>query len=197
MKNIFLSMREDKITSRSEMRDSIDQKLILWVKKVGLNPILISNKNSFNLFKNLSPVGVILSGGNDIKKKSSRYKLEKKLLIWALKEKKPVLGICHGMQLLIKYEKGRLCKVKNRVKKKIKIKTLEKKINYPEQVLCFYNYAIKNCPKNFYVTAKSLDNYIEAVRHKKNNWEGWMWHPEREKRFNYKLIKRARKIFKI
>ena len=42
MKNIFLSMREDKITSRSEMRDSIDQKLILWVKKVGLNPILIS-----------------------------------------------------------------------------------------------------------------------------------------------------------
>ena len=127
MKNIFLSMREDKITSRSEMRDSIDQKLILWVKKVGLNPILISNKNSFNLFKNLSSVGVILSGGNDIKKKSSRYKLEKKLLIWALKEKKPVLGICHGMQLLIKYEKGRLCKVKNRVKKKIKIKTLEKK----------------------------------------------------------------------
>ena len=70
MKNIFLSMREDKITSRSEMRDSIDQKLILWVKKVGLNPILISNKNSLNLFKNLSPVGVILSGGNDIKKKN-------------------------------------------------------------------------------------------------------------------------------
>ena len=95
MKNIFLSMREDKITSRSEMRDSIDQKLILWVKKVGLNPILISNKNSLSLFKNLSPVGVILSGGNDIKKKSSRYKLEKKLLIWSLKEKKPVLGICH------------------------------------------------------------------------------------------------------
>ncbi len=197
MKNVFLSMREDRIISLGETRDSIDQKLILWIKKIGLNPILISNNNNFELIKNIKVAGVILSGGNEVVKQSLRYKVEKKLLEWSLKRKKPVLGICHGMQFLIKYEKGKLSKVKNRVRKRIKIKTFGSNINYPSRVLCFYNYAVKNCPKIFNVTARSTENYIEAVRHKNNNWEGWMWHPEREKKFNSVLIKRARKIFKI
>ena len=33
------------------------------------------------------------------------------------------------------------------------------------------------------------------IRHKKFNWEGWMWHPEREKKFNSNSKKRLFKIF--
>ena len=43
---------------------------------------------------------------------------------------------------------------------------------------------------------KIFDKSIEAIRHKKYNWEGWMWHPERDKKFNLKLVRRAKKIFK-
>ena len=68
MKNVFLSMREDRIISLGETRDSIDQKLILWIKKIGLNPILISNNNNFELIKNINVTGVILSGGNEVVK---------------------------------------------------------------------------------------------------------------------------------
>ena len=38
MKNVFLSMREDRIISLGETRDSIDQKLILWIKKNWIKP---------------------------------------------------------------------------------------------------------------------------------------------------------------
>jgi putative glutamine amidotransferase len=50
--------------------------------------------------------------------------------------------------------------------------------------------------KNFEVIAYSNDNQIEAIKHKKYNWLGWMWHPERDKVFNKKLLKIAKDFFK-
>ena len=59
------------------------------------------------------------------------------------------------------------------------------------------NFDISTCPKNYEVTAYSNDRVIEGLRHKKLNWEGWMWHPERDKNFNLNLITKARKLFKV
>ena len=36
-------------------------------------------------FRYLKPLGVILSGGNDIDELSDRFKIEKKLILWAKK----------------------------------------------------------------------------------------------------------------
>ena len=47
------------------------------------------------------------------------------------------------------------------------------------------------------VLGYSNDRVIEGLRHKKLNWEGWMWHPERDKNFNLNLITKARKLFKV
>ena len=53
----------------------------------------------------------------------------------------------------------------------------------------------KKLGRNFRIIAIAQDGVIEAIIHKKHKWLGWMWHPEREKKFNKKLIKIAKNFF--
>ena len=135
--------------------------------------------------------GVILSGGNDIGEFESRDITERYLLDYAFKTKKPLLGICRGMQLMATWAGCGLKKVENHAATYHKIEFNEKIL----EVNSYHNYAINFCPKNFSVLAKSPDNEIEAIRHNYLNWEGWMWHPEREKIFTKFDLKNLRKIF--
>jgi N5-(cytidine 5'-diphosphoramidyl)-L-glutamine hydrolase len=193
---IFVSCREDYLVKRKERRFSIDKRLLKWIKAINLNPILITDINQIFFFKNLEPLGVILSGGNNINKLSDRFKIEKKLILWAKKNKKPILGICHGLQMLAYLDKAKLKKINKHVRVKHSIIDMTKNNIYPKFVNSFHTYGLFKVPSNFLATACALDKSIEAIRHKKYNWEGWMWHPERDKKFNLKLIRRAKKIFK-
>ena len=59
----------------------------------------------------------------------------------------------------------------------------------------YHNYSLKNCPKNFKVIYKSKDNCIESIRSFDLKKEGWMWHPERYKKFKLSDIKSFKKLF--
>ena len=192
---VFVSCREDYLKKRREKRFSIDKKLLKWIKAINLNPILVTDIDQIYYFRYLKPLGVILSGGNDIDELSDRFKIEKKLILWAKKNKKPILGICHGLQLLAYMNNAKLKKIKNHVRVRHSIMSKEKNF-YPKVVNSFHNLGLFKAPSNFIATAYAPDNSIEAIRHKKYNWEGWMWHPERDKKFNIKLILRAKKIFR-
>ena len=67
------------------------------------------------------------------------------------------------------------------IRKRHKIISVKKDYIFPKIVNSYHNYSISTCPKNYEVTAYSNDRVIEGLRHKKLNWEGWMWHPERDK----------------
>ena len=194
-KYVILTLREDYIAKRKERRDAVDQKIISWILKLNLIPILISNKSDLKFIKLINPVGLILSGGNDINPKSNRFKTEKKLINWAKKNKKPLLGICHGLQMIAYLNGSKMKKVKGHVNTKHKLISISKEIKFPRKVNSFHNLTLANCPKNFFVTAYSPEYFIEAIKHSFLKWEGWMWHPERDKKFNKLLIKRARKLF--
>ena len=68
-------MRDDYFSKINEKRDCIDQRLNQWVVKLGLTPMLVPNLKTKNFFfekNNLDIAGIIISGGNDINKKSIR-----------------------------------------------------------------------------------------------------------------------------
>ena len=60
----------------------------------------------------------------------------------------------------------------------------------------FHHFAIKNCPKNFKIKFKAEDEVIESICSINSKMEGWMWHPERYKKFKSFDIKSFKNLFK-
>lgn len=204
MKLLLVSQRVDKIKSRNEIRDSVDQKLLEFIKSSGYSFIQVPNiffndpsskqegKRDLNLWiSNISPDGVVLSGGNDLNSFPQRDSTEYNLLKYAKKNDLPTLGICRGMQLMASLEGIKLVKIDGHINKRHFIRG---EINM--EVNSFHNQALSQCPDDYYVIAKSLDNIIKAIKHKSLPWEGWMWHPERETPFKNLDKLRFKDLFK-
>ncbi len=193
-KLIGITMRFDKFFGGKETRNAVDFKLIDWVYCLGYTPYLIPNNiKQIKIIKLLNLKGIIISGGNDINIESTRNNMEIKILHYSKVKKLPILGICHGMQIMNKFESGKLKKVQNHVKKIHHLKSEDEQ--YPIKVNSYHNFSISKLGKNFTAIARSNDGEIEAIMHKKYNWLGWMCHPERDKKFDKKLIKIAKNMF--
>ena len=193
-KFISVSMREVKFPNGKEIRSCIDNKLLNWIFKLGYYPYLIPNDIKFkNLIKKIEFKGIILSGGNSVKRNKTRTILEYEILNYSKKKNIPVLGICHGMQVMNQFDGGKIKKVQKHVRTKHKLKNLDS--NYPIEVNSYHDYSISKLGKNFRIISKSLDDEIEAIFNKKLKWLGWMWHPERDRIFNKKLIRIAKQMF--
>ena len=54
---------------------------------------------------------------------------------------------------------------------------------------------VKELSNNFDIICTCNKGSIEAIKHVKYNWLGWMWHPERGKKFNTKLLKIGKEFF--
>ena len=198
MTKVVITQRLDHIVEYGEIRESIDEKLSEWLIKSGFLPIPISNKfislddgpnidNKTNIYKWLSsinPQAILLSGGNDLGQYRERDKTEEFVLDWAMKFKLPVLGICRGMQFMSKYFGANLINVSGHVKSRNKLIPFNTDLQFPSNVTCFHNYSLEKCPKEFKVLVKCEDGTIEAIKHRKLPWEGWMWHPERKPNHN-------------
>ena len=198
MKKILITQRFEKIGTFKELRDNLDVRLTSLIFKLGYIPVLVPT-NSIKVLKyikQISPNGIILSGGGDPKKVDERYILEKKLLNFAYKNKMPLLGICRGAQRINIHFKGKLKKVKNHVKTKHFISgpslTKNQKVN------SFHDFGFNNIMlgKNLKMLASSNDGLVEYFKHINKLIYGIMWHPERNKKikkFDREILK---KIFK-
>jgi gamma-glutamyl-gamma-aminobutyrate hydrolase PuuD len=138
---------------------------------------------------------IIFCGGNNLrthsKKKSDkiRHDLDLMILKKSIKQKKSILGICHGMQMIAKFFGSKLTKKKHIGNHKI-ILTNNKKI---ANVNSYHNYILKSLPKKLEILAKAEDGSCEAFINKKNKILGIMWHPERFKKirsFDVNFIKK-------
>lgn len=133
---------------------------------------------------------LILTGGDDIGVSAIRDETEQDLLIWARERAAPVLGICRGMQIMAVCAGIALKPVKGHVRIRHILQG-----DLVHEVNSFHNYGLAECPHGFEVIARTEDGEIEAVRNKELHWEGWMWHPEREKPFQSADIDRLRGLF--
>ena len=93
-------------------------------------PIIISNKFKLKHLNSLNADGLIISGGSDVNKNTQRYSTDKMLLNWARKKRKPVLGICYGMQFLSHIDGMKLKKSMDMLKKYIRF-NLQVPSNFP------------------------------------------------------------------
>ena len=117
------------------------------------------------------------------------------ILDYAFQRKLPVLGICRGMQNLVLRESQELELVEGHVATRHKLFG-NGDIKVPKEVNSFHKLGIFSCPKNYNVMAFAEDHSIEAIVHNHMPWEGWMWHPERETRFNFFELERFRSLVK-
>ena len=122
----------------------------------------------------------MLSGGNDIGAFPQRDATETYLLDWAARGRKPVLGICRGMQMMAVHGGGSLVPVTGHVRVYHDLDDGGSPAGWPCRVNSYHDFAIAESPPPYTVLARAADGTIEAFGHVDLPWEGWMWHPERD-----------------
>jgi N5-(cytidine 5'-diphosphoramidyl)-L-glutamine hydrolase len=201
VKLVAVSQRVDLYPERNERRDALDQRLGAFLLTADLLPVPIPNcfftgpaesatGSLMAWLEAIDPLGFVLSGGNDIGTLGERDLLEHHLLDYAKENSTPTLGICRGMQMMGVWADTSLKPVASHVRARHE---LDGEIS--GEVNSYHNLALTQCPPEFAVIARSKDSEIEAIRHSKLPWEGWMWHPEREEPYRSQDIVRLRALF--
>lgn len=183
-----------RVVYENQFEYSFDLKLFDLFKKIFNNfSITVLDKNS-----NLQRIDfIVFLGGNTLtafsKKKIDkiRSEIDFKILKKGIKYKKPILGICHGMQVIAKYFGAKIVKKKHLGDHKILL--IHNKKQKKEKVNSYHNYIVQDLSKDFKILAKAEDKSCEAMLHKKKRILGIMWHPERYKKikiFDVNFIKK-------
>lgn len=204
---VCISQRVEFIEDRKEIRDGLDQRVADWVSECGFIPVPIPNcladpskllNSQPRLDEWLAAVGVdaiLLSGGNDVGQCQSRDTTENYIIEWAKRNKKPILGICHGMQQMAHHEGVGMIPVSNHAGENhnLVVRSCDE-IGLPEVVNSYHNFAIEVCPPGYRIIATSPDGVIEAIRNDEDNLEGWMWHPERVSQYREIDLNRFKRL---
>lgn len=198
---IAVSQRINYLPGRKEWQDSLDQRIVRWIENLGALPVpvpnvLMQSSTLSTWLEAVAPRAIVLSGGNDIGEYPRRDETERGLLDYARKLRLPVLGTCRGMQMMAHHAGADLEVSPGHAGKRHALRSLSEAV-FPEEVNSFHNWRLISCPTDYTTVAIAGDDSIEAIRHRDLPWEGWMWHPEREKPFNRSDIKRARDLLGI
>lgn len=165
-----------------ERRDALDRRWHGFLAEAGLRALLLPNDAQavLALVAAVDPAGVILSGGGDLAALGGdapeRDATEKALLDWADGCRKPVIGVCRGMQQIVYRAGGRIERIDGHVRTRHRLSFCGQSVS----VNSYHDFAVTDVPGEIEVLARASDATIEAVRHRKLPRIGIMWHPERE-----------------
>jgi len=102
------------------------------------------------------------------------------LLGWATRRRKPVIGVCRGMQQIVHLGGGRIERIEGHVREHHRLRFRGRSVS----VNSYHDLAVTAVPeRDFEVLARAPGGTIEAVRHRTLRRIGIMWHPEREQPF--------------
>lgn len=197
MKLVAVSQRTTLIEARNEKRDSLDQRLVVFLSRCGVLPVPIPNtlEVAEKLWQQISFGGVVLSGGGDVSKYGGndpeRDEVEHFLLDRAIDSKIPLWGICRGMEVMQDYFHVSLERVIGHagVRMTITVNGGAREVN------SYHDLGTRSTSPELVVWAQAEDGVIKAVQHKDLSLTGIMWHPERELPFSPEDIALGKKIY--
>lgn len=122
---------------------------------------------------------LLLSGGESISMNLPRDSFERSLLTTGLKQKKKVIGICRGMQLIATHFGSNLEKVDGHVSTVSTIRANKTSLEF--KASCYHSQRVSEMPVGFQMDFHNAsDGTIEAFSNHQLNIYACMWHPERE-----------------
>jgi N5-(cytidine 5'-diphosphoramidyl)-L-glutamine hydrolase len=191
---IGITQRVEPSPGSHELRDCLDQRWVPLLESLGLLPIPLANRTADpkSYIEALALDGLILSGGNDLSDAPGarsaapeRDRLERAALAWALAQRRPVLGVCRGMQAINVFLGGQLVPVTGHAGTRHAVRTLaDAGLGWPDafDVNSYHDFGVgaHGLATDLVALATSEDGSIEACRHRSAACIGIMWHPERE-----------------
>lgn len=179
MKTIAVSQRVIIDPAHGQRHDCLDPRWHDFLKECGLIGAPVPNRRQLaeGHAEAVAAAGVLLTGGDN---DGQRDAAEKKLIGWARGRGLPLLGVCHGMQMIQASFGVELRQVEGHAGRNHMISIDG---GYVE-VNSFHNKAARDTAPELEVWARAADGVVEAVRHVSEPILGIMWHPERVEGFN-------------
>lgn len=180
-----------------ERRDALDQRWWGFLSACGLIPVpLPNNQKIVRALLDLIPFsGFLLTGGGDLKNygglSPERDETEKILYEYAVKNDKPLIGVCRGMQFIQNYHGIRLSPVSGHICEKQEI-ICQGQIR---QTNSYHALGATQTRHPYETWAQASDGVIKAMRHENKNIIGLMWHPERQDKPDQEDIKLFKKTY--
>lgn len=181
MKLVGMTQRVAVDGPHQERRDALDQRWIEFVDACGFVPVLIPNNEivAQNIISEIPISGLIFTGGNDLSSLGGdaheRDSTERLLLDWAISNKKPVLGVCRGMQVIQEFFGTSLIPVEGHVAAEQEIEFEGNRI----VVNSYHRWGSIETPNGFHCLGNADDGVVKAIKHESLPIMGIMWHPER------------------
>jgi putative glutamine amidotransferase len=183
-----ITQRVDILPGIGERRDALDQRWAELLDKLGYIPVPLCNavSNVADYVGSLDIDAIVLSGGNDLatlpgcrNAAPERDRLELFLIEHARQQRKPMLAVCRGLQMLNVALGGDLVPAKDHVARAHDLQDC--RLRGISQVNSFHDWAIpaRDLASELQPLARASDGTVEAVRHVELPWVGVMWHPER------------------
>ncbi|QPJ64058.1 MAG: hypothetical protein G3M78_01020 [Candidatus Nitrohelix vancouverensis] len=209
MRKVLVSQRLDTIEAYGEVRESLDIRWGELLPACGVIPVPCPSKfPPEQFFRAINPQGLLLTGGNDTLQFAPddslsrlRQMHEFALLELALSRKLPIMGVCHGMQIIAEYFNFTMQRIDKHVAidHPISIEAssfLSRFLGKESVVNSFHNNGIVALNPQFTASARHTgDQTIEAFESLEHNIIGIMWHPERNKAYRESDIKLIHNFF--
>jgi putative glutamine amidotransferase len=190
-KRIGITQRVEDVAGRDERRDCLDQAWTPLLCEAGLWPVPLPNTiaDPGRLVADLGIEGLVLTGGNDLaglahaeNTAPERDRLEGALLDCACRNGLPVLGVCRGMQFIVRHFGGTLRPVEGHVATRHPIEDRGSPFPVPGgPVNSFHQWGAESgdLGGGLEPAAMALDGTVEAAFHEEHAIWCVMWHPER------------------
>lgn len=188
------------LTEDGVVKQFVNKTYVDAMIKCGFNVIMLTlnNPNPTEVFKLCD--GFIVTGGSDIdprnygeenngKSKDIEHDLDtldKLVIEYAAKSKKPMLGICRGIQSINVFMGGTLYQHIGTTHREIKydheVHTIKNRLlDFEENIIVnsYHHQAVKDVAPNFQAIAWHKDGTIEAIIHDELPIIALQWHPEK------------------